>query len=111
MNDWLQQVNDQYLVLNQLSASFAWDLIVDPNSHIYDEASELGKHRSKWQIQRCAEAQDLPNDSMTEAQKRMIWILCRGPKYTEYQGGYVLERPGIFNLYKDLKFLGNSLRF
>ncbi|XP_055846747.1 angiotensin-converting enzyme-like [Episyrphus balteatus] len=86
-NDWLQEVNIQYLALNQLSASFAWDLIIDPNSHVYDEASQLGKHRSKWQHQRCTEAEEMTVDNMTDVQKRMVWLLCRGPRYTEYQGG------------------------
>ncbi|XP_055918093.1 angiotensin-converting enzyme-like [Eupeodes corollae] len=100
--EWLQQVNVEYLALNQLSSSFAWDLIVDPNSMVYDEASQLGKHRSKWQIQRCTEAVEINVDNITDIQKRMIWILCRGPRYTEYQGGELsMILNAIQNIYSE----------
>lgn len=88
IDEWFDQVNLQYLQLNRYSAYYMWELSTNPTTKINDEASLFGGIRSRWITRRCNEATSMMPD-MTRIQKRMVKILCRGPKYTNYQGRYL----------------------
>ncbi|XP_055378319.1 angiotensin-converting enzyme-like protein Ace3 [Condylostylus longicornis] len=80
VEDWLIKVNEQYYTLSHYAAVYTWEIGVNGNKDLQNEATELGKIRLHWKNQRCDESEDILDD-LTDNQRRMVWMLCRGPKY------------------------------
>ncbi|KAL5290214.1 hypothetical protein ACFFRR_009883 [Megaselia abdita] len=86
LNQWFDLLNSQYLQMNQYSSQYTWDLTVNPSSDILRKANLFGTYRANWKNEKCSQAANYIW-KMNILQKRMIWILCRGPRYTSNEAG------------------------
>lgn len=87
ISDWFDTINVQYENLLRYSSYIEWELIVNPSDDLIEKGLELSIIKSNWRNLRCSEG-DLIIQSqkdVNESQKRMLYLLCRGPKFTEYQ--------------------------
>lgn len=96
--EWFQLVNAQLQILNHYTADVAWKLTVNPSPEMETNGNRLASVKTKWHSLRCEEGNHLTNLNETEA--RMIYLLCRGPKFDESEARKLSESISIMqNIY------------
>lgn len=109
LKEWLDSLNAEYLQINQYSSYYTWKITFSPSSDILKEADSFGTYRANWKNEKCSQAANLI-ENMNFLQKRMIWILCRGPRYTKNEARLVFLNI-LFLLITFNNFLVNSPNF
>lgn len=64
-----------------MAAYLTWTLSTNPTEKVSKQAMELGEARNKWKNKVC-ESQ-IKSDWLTAEQNRKLYLLCRGPRFTE----------------------------
>uniref|UniRef100_A0A336MCD1 Angiotensin-converting enzyme n=1 Tax=Culicoides sonorensis TaxID=179676 RepID=A0A336MCD1_CULSO len=88
VNDWFITLNDQYKILSQITATIAWELSVHPSEELTHNGVDLTIIKSQWRNLRCNEGEIIKSQfqaQLTRDDARMIFLLCRGPKFTNFQ--------------------------
>lgn len=86
IDDWFDTINVQYESLLRYSSYIEWELLVNPKDGLADKGMDLNAIRLKWRNLRCSESEQVLSDkNVNDIQKRMIYLMCRGPKFTQYQ--------------------------
>uniref|UniRef100_A0A336KF21 Angiotensin-converting enzyme n=1 Tax=Culicoides sonorensis TaxID=179676 RepID=A0A336KF21_CULSO len=88
VNDWFITLNDQYKILSQITATIAWELSVHPSEELTHNGIDLTIIKSQWRNLRCNEGEIIKSQfqaQLTRDDARMIFLLCRGPKFTNFQ--------------------------
>ncbi|KAL4717880.1 hypothetical protein ACJJTC_005725 [Scirpophaga incertulas] len=86
INQLFDKINKEYKDLKALGAELAWQTSLNPqNSDLTDRTANYQKKLILWQQKTCKTLQELPTRQLLQAQKRQIYLLCRGPqfKYSE----------------------------
>ncbi|KAK4884900.1 hypothetical protein RN001_001171 [Aquatica leii] len=78
---WLRELDMDLREFNKLAASLTWKLATTPDDSTAEHAMELGVARNKWKNQVCASR--VRKYWLKPNQKRMLNLLCRGPRFTE----------------------------
>ncbi|XP_073984797.1 angiotensin-converting enzyme-like [Rhodnius prolixus] len=83
--DWLMEMNNDLAIMNKESSEITWaNLIGEQN--ISDISLELAERSNRWRNAKCNEAsENIKRWQLSAKEARMIWLLCRGPKYTPHQ--------------------------
>ncbi|KAK5648668.1 hypothetical protein RI129_003560 [Pyrocoelia pectoralis] len=81
VNNWLAEVNMDLSEFNSLAASLTWKLATTPDETTSEQAMELGVVRNKWKNRVCDSR--VRKYWLTPNQKRMMYLLCRGPRFSE----------------------------
>ncbi|XP_063697981.1 angiotensin-converting enzyme-like [Culicoides brevitarsis] len=102
IDDWFDRLNEQHRLLSQIIAAIAWELSINPSDHLNSDGVELTTIKSQWRNLRCDEANFIStkfHSELTRDQFRMIYLLCRGPKFTNYQASELNQIMGkIFEI-------------
>lgn len=81
--NWIDTLNQQLLLVNQLTARYAWDLAVNPSDRLVEQSTHFNAIKSQWTNARCADIRDYVSKERLVGDnrdlKRMSTILCRGP--------------------------------
>lgn len=85
IDDWFDTVNVQYESLLRYSSYVEWELLVNPSDDLVDKGYVLNAIKLKWRNLRCSESEQVLEKNVNNIQKRMIYLLCRGPKFTDYE--------------------------
>ncbi|XP_046592933.1 angiotensin-converting enzyme-like [Neodiprion lecontei] len=83
----LKQMNDELLVLNRAIAILEWQSATSPSSQVSGLNAGMSRFKTTWRNTWCSRMKNLGKESngLGFSEKRMIRLLCRGPKYTPYQ--------------------------
>lgn len=79
------EMNNDLAIMNKESSEITWaNLIGEQN--ISDISLELAERSNRWRNAKCNEAsENIKRWQLSAKEARMIWLLCRGPKYTPHQ--------------------------
>jgi hypothetical protein len=64
-----------------LAAHLTWKLSTAPDVKTSQQARQLGKVRNRWKNKVCEST--IRHDWITPEQRRKIYLMCRGPKFTD----------------------------
>lgn len=78
---WLNTVDYDLSQFNSLAAHLTWKLSTVPNEKTSKQARQLGKVRNRWKNKVCQS--NIKGDLLTPEQSRKLYLLCRGPKFTD----------------------------
>lgn len=78
---WLGEVDHALSEFNSLAAQLMWKLSTNPDIKTMEQARQLGKVRNIWKNKVCDSHVDY--ELISAEQKRKIYLLCRGPRYSE----------------------------
>lgn len=87
--NWLDEINKNLEIFNTLSAQFTWDLAVGKGGNEIAKAIELFKVKNEWKNKVCSLSINVRY--LTNQQNRMLYLLCRGPRYSSQLSTYVLK--------------------
>lgn len=88
---WISTTNSQLLLINQLTAYFAWYLTVQPTADLGTQSISFNALKTQWLNGRCTEARQRlpddydPGDNRTQLLSRIATLLCRGPRFSRSQ--------------------------
>lgn len=84
------RLNREYREMNEVSAALTWSSMVGEGDGNGD-GEELMESHTEWHNNWCNDlmGRKVDFDSLTSSQKRQVYLLCRGPKYTPSQSRYV----------------------
>ncbi|RZB40799.1 angiotensin-converting enzyme-like, partial [Asbolus verrucosus] len=78
---WLNSVDADLSQFNTLAAHLTWKLSTFPDEKTSQQARQLGKVRNRWKNKVCEST--IRHDWTTPEQRRKIYLMCRGPKFTD----------------------------
>ncbi|KAF5290987.1 hypothetical protein FQA39_LY14518 [Lamprigera yunnana] len=81
VEEWLRELDTDLSEFNTLAASLTWKLATTPDADTAEHAMELSVARNKWKNQVCDS--HVRKYWLKPDQKRMLYLLCRGPRFTE----------------------------
>lgn len=82
--EWLYAINHQLLLVNQLTAFYAWELTVCPTDALGQQSVHFNAIKAQWTRVRCAEARAWLTKETTTLHdlERIVTLLCRGPSFS-----------------------------
>lgn len=85
------QLNREYREMNEESAALTWSSMVGEGG----DGEELMESHTEWHNNWCNDlmGRKVDFDTLTSSQKRQVYLLCRGPKYTPSQSRFVAMSP------------------
>ncbi|BES97405.1 Angiotensin-converting enzyme [Nesidiocoris tenuis] len=81
ISKWFDEMNKELGKIRQVSSEKSWNSMIGAED-TGPPAQNIVAVKTQWREDRCKEALSIPNDLMTTSQKRMVYLLCRGPRYT-----------------------------
>lgn len=81
VEEWLGQVDRDLREFNSLTAHIMWKLSTTPDEKTEQQARQLGQVRNRWKNRVCDST--IRKHWLTEEQKRKLYLLCLGPRFTE----------------------------
>lgn len=78
---WLNDIDSELSQFNSLAAHLNWKLSTQPDEKTAEKSRQLGKVRNTWKNKVCDSA--IQEKWLTEEQRRKIYLLCRGPRFSE----------------------------
>ncbi|EFA06546.2 angiotensin-converting enzyme [Tribolium castaneum] len=86
---WLNNVDSDLSQFNSLAAHLTWKLSTFPDEKTSRQARQLGKVRNKWKNNVCEST--IRHEWLTPEQRRKIYLLCRGPNFSDQMALEYLE--------------------
>lgn len=80
---WFDKVNAELLHLNNIASKATWTFTVNSEADVGSIAQEYYPKKIAWQQQTCDKMAVLQERNLlNDTQKRMKYLLCRGPAFT-----------------------------
>lgn len=107
VDEWLNKVDNDLLEFNQICTKLTWDMMVygaDENAKTKTKA--IAQARLAWKNKICDV--HFNSELLTDEQKRKLYLLCRGPKFTEASAKVEMEVLSLMHMAYDLQVCFNS---
>lgn len=88
IDHWLDTLNQQLLLVNQLTAFFAWQLTVRPTDQISAQSARFNAIKSEWSAKQCQaihRGRLAIHITSNQTLAHIDAILCRGPRFSSAQ--------------------------